>query len=240
MSHDIKNLLMPVLCGADVLKDELDELFERLSDRDSPQSKKSHALCHEVLKMVQEDVRRISDRVRELADCVKGMSAAPTFAPCQVANVVLSVFGTLDLMAKKQGVSLSCEGLDGLPPIEADEQRLFNAFYNLVNNAIPEVSSGGSITVVGKITPNSDMLEIFVTDTGRGMPPEIRDSLFSAHALSRKPGGTGLGTKIVKDVIDVHRGHVDVESTVGKGTTFRLILPVRQTKTSRSKRSLAA
>ena len=240
MSHDIKNLLMPVLCGADVLKDELDELFERLSDRDSPQSKKSHALCHEVLKMVQEDVRRISDRVRELADCVKGMSAAPTFGPCQVANVVLSVFGTLDLMAKKQGVSLSCEGLDGLPPIEADEQRLFNAFYNLVNNAIPEVSSGGSITVVGKITPNSDMLEIFVTDTGRGMPPEIRDSLFSAHALSRKPGGTGLGTKIVKDVIDVHRGHVDVESTVGKGTTFRLILPVRQTKTSRSKRSLAA
>ncbi|HKY73515.1 MAG TPA: GAF domain-containing sensor histidine kinase [Nitrospira sp.] len=240
MSHDIKNLLMPVLCGAEVLKDELDELFERLSDRDSPQSKKSRALCHEVLQMVQEDVRRISDRVRELADCVKGMSAAPTFARCQVANIVLSVFGTLDLMAKKRGVSLSCEGLDGLPPIEADEQRLFNAFYNLVNNAIPEVSSGGSITVVGKINPNSEMLEIFVADTGRGMPPEIRDSLFSAHALSRKPGGTGLGTKIVKDVIDVHKGHIDVESTVGKGTTFRLILPVRQAKTRRSKGSVAA
>ena len=240
MSHDIKNLLMPVLCGAEVLKDELDELFERLSDRDSPQSKKSRALCHEVLQMVQEDVRRISDRVRELADCVKGMSAAPTFAPCQVANVVLSVFGTLDLMAKKQGVSLSCEGLDGLPAIEADEQRLFNAFYNLVNNAIPEVSSGGSITVVGTVHPSSNMLEIFVADTGRGMPPEIRDSLFSAHAVSRKPGGTGLGTKIVKDVVDVHKGHIDVESTVGKGTTFRLILPLRQAKASRPNGSVAA
>ena len=240
MSHDIKNLLMPVLCGADLLKEELDELFERLSDRDSPQSKKSRALCHEVLKMVQEDVRRISDRVRELADCVKGMSAAPTFAPCQVANVVLSVFGTLELMAKKQGVVLSCEGLDGLPSIEADEQRLFNAFYNLVNNAIPEVPSGGSITVAGKVQPSSNMLEIFVTDTGGGMPPEIRDSLFSAHALSRKPGGTGLGTKIVKDVIDVHKGHIDVESIVGQGTTFRLLLPLRQAKTSRSSGSAAA
>lgn len=235
MSHDIKNLLMPVLCGAELLKDELDELFERLSDRDSTQSKKSRALCHEVLQMVQEDVRRISDRVRELADCVKGMSAAPKFAPCQVANVVLSVFGTLDLMAKKRGVSLSCEGLDGLPPIEADEQRLFNAFYNLVNNAIPEVPSGGSVTISGSVAPNADMLEIFVTDTGGGMPPEVCDSLFSAHALSRKPGGTGLGTKIVKDVVDVHKGHIDVESTVGKGTTFRLILPLRQTQASRQK-----
>jgi len=152
----------------------------------------------------------------------------------------LSVFSTLDLMAKKQGVSLNCEGLDGLPPIEADEQRLFNAFYNLVNNAIPEVSSGGSITIVGKVHESTDMLQILVSDTGRGMPPEIRDSLFTAHALSRKPGGTGLGTKIVKDVVDVHKGHIDVESTVGKGTTFHLILPLRQPKTSRSTGSVAA
>lgn len=235
MSHDIKNLLMPVLCGADVLKDELDELFGRLSDQDSPQSQKSRALCHEVLKMVQEDVRRISDRVRELADCVKGMSAPPAFAPCQVANVVLSVFGTLDLMAKRQGVTLNCEGLDGLPAIEADEQRLFNAFYNLVNNAIPEVPSGGSITVIGKVPQTADVLDISVTDTGRGMPPEIRDSLFTAHALSRKPGGTGLGTKIVKDVVDSHKGHITVDSALGEGTTFRLILPLRQAKTSRHK-----
>lgn len=240
MSHDIKNLLMPVLCGAEVLKDELDELFGRLSDQDSPQSKKSRALCDEVLTMVQEDVRRISDRVRELADCVKGMSAPPIFAPCQVANVVLSVFGTLDLMAKKKGVTLSCEGLDGLPPIEADEQRLFNAFYNLVNNAIPEVPSGGSITVIGKVPRAADVLDISVTDTGRGMPPEILTSLFTAHTLSRKPGGTGLGTKIVKDVVDAHKGHINVESAPGKGTTFRLILPLRQAKTSRHKEAKAA
>ena len=231
MSHDIKNLLMPVLCGAGVLKEELDELFGRLSDRDSPQSEKSRALCNEVLDMVQEDVQRISDRVRELADCVKGMSAPPKFALCRVANVVLNVFKTLDLMAKKKGVTLSCEGLDNLPAIEADEQRLFNAFYNLVNNAIPEVSSGGSVTILGKAPQTANVLDISVTDTGRGMPPEIRDSLFTAHALSRKAGGTGLGTKIVKDVVEAHKGYINVESTVGEGTTFRLVLPLRQEKT---------
>lgn len=230
MSHDIKNLLMPVLCGAGVLKDELDELFEKLPDQASPQSEKSRALCQEVLHMVQEDVRRISDRVRELADCVKGMSAPPRFAPCQIANIVVSVFKTLDLMAKKKGVTLSCEGLDSLPPIEADEQRLYNAFYNLVNNAIPEISPGGSVIIRGKAHEPANVLDISVIDTGRGMPPEIRDSLFTSRAISRKAGGTGLGTKIVKDVVDAHRGHIHVESTVGEGTTFRLIIPFHQMK----------
>ena len=231
MSHDIKNLLMPVLCGAELLKDELNELFEKWSIRKTPQSEKSRKLCHEVLTMVEEDVRRISDRVRELADCVKGMTSPPRFAPCQIANVVETVFKTLDLMAKKKGVTLRSQKLDGLPAIEADEQRLYNAFYNLVNNAIAEVSAGGSVTILGEAAQTAGVLDISVIDTGRGMPPEIRDSLFTARAISRKAGGTGLGTKIVKDVIDAHKGHINVESTVGVGTTFRLILPIRQVKT---------
>ena len=234
MSHDIKNLLMPVLCGAELLKDELDELYEKWSIRKTDQSEKSRALCNEVLTMVEEDVRRISDRVRELADCVKGMTSPPRFESCQVASVIESVFKTLDLMAKKKGVTLRSTGLDGLPAIEADEQRLYNAFYNLVNNAISEVPSGGSVTILGQTAQTADVLDISVTDTGRGMPPEIRDSLFTARAISRKAGGTGLGTKIVKDVVDAHKGHISVESTVGVGTTFRLILPLRQVRTGQA------
>jgi signal transduction histidine kinase len=234
MSHDIKNLLMPVLCGAELLKDELNELFEKWSIRKTPQSEKSRALCHEVLTMVEEDVRRISDRVRELADCVKGMTSPPRFALCQLAHVVEAVLKTLDLMAKRKGVALRCSGLDALPGLEADEQRLYNAFYNLVNNAIAETPSGGSITICGEAAQTADVLDISVTDTGRGMPPEIRDSLFTARAISRKSGGTGLGTKIVKDVVDAHKGHVNVESTEGVGTRFRIILPLRQVKTGKS------
>jgi signal transduction histidine kinase len=234
MSHDIKNLLMPVLCGAELLKEELEELYEKWSIRKTPRSEKSRALCHEVLTMVEEDVRRISDRVRELADCVKGMTSPPRFALCRIASVVEAVLKTLDLMAKRKGVALSCKGLDGLPTLEADEQRLYNAFYNLVNNAISETSSGGEITIFGEAAQTADVLDISVADTGRGMPPEIRDSLFTARAISRKTGGTGLGTKIVKDVVDAHKGHINVESTVGVGTTFRLILPIRQVKSGKS------
>jgi signal transduction histidine kinase len=60
------------------------------------------------------------------------------------------------------------------------------------------------------------------------MPPEIRDSLFTARAVSRKPGGTGLGSKIIKDVISAHHGTITVESKEGEGTTFFIRLPIQQ------------
>ena len=59
------------------------------------------------------------------------------------------------------------------------------------------------------------------------MPPAIRDSLFTTRVLSRKAGGTGLGTKIVKDAVDAHGGQISVESQEGKGTTFVIRLPIR-------------
>jgi K+-sensing histidine kinase KdpD len=113
-----------------------------------------------------------------------------------------------------------------MPVVMGDEQRLYNAFYNLINNAIPEVPEGGSITVRGQVDPMSKSIIVSVSDTGRGMPPEVRESLFTAHAISRKPGGTGLGTKIVKDVVDAHGGTIMVESENGKGATFHLRLPI--------------
>ncbi|MGH7228315.1 MAG: sensor histidine kinase, partial [Nitrospiraceae bacterium] len=124
----------------------------------------------------------------------------------------------------------SSEGLDGLPPIEADERRLYNAFYNLVNNAIPEIPPGGSITIRGESDQEAGVLTLSVADTGRGMSPETRDSLFTSRVISRKAGGTGLGTKIVKDVVDAHKGRITVKSEVGKGTTFHLTLPTHQAK----------
>ena len=109
--------------------------------------------------------------------------------------------------------------------ILADENRLFNAFYNLVNNAIPEVPAGGFITIRGSARPDARVVLLEVADTGRGMSPEVRARLFTARAISSKAGGTGLGTKIVKDVVDAHGGQVTVDSEKGQGTTFHLLLP---------------
>ncbi len=140
--------------------------------------------------------------------------------------IVQEVFESLRLYGIEKGVSLHTQELDSLPLIHADENRLFSALYNLVNNAIPETPHGGSITIGGRVGSDQTTVMISVADTGNGMPPEIRDSLFTNETISQKVGGTGLGTKIVKDVVDVHGGTITVESEQGNGTTFTIHLPV--------------
>jgi len=136
----------------------------------------------------------------------------------------------LRFLAKENGISLRTEGLDDLPPIQADEPRLFKLFYNLINNAIPAVPVGGSITIQGRTSAADNRVVLSVVDTGRGMPQEVRESLFTTGAISTKSGGTGLGTKIVKDIVDAHEGSITVESHEGVGTTFHLHFPVQPAK----------
>ena len=226
LGHDLKNFLTPVVMGSKILRDEMAEVFEILRAVGEESADKRHEICDDVIGMLQDGARRTQDRVREIADCVKGLSSPPTFAPCTVMAVAESVVKTLRVVADEKGVMLSLKDLDRLPILMADERRLFNAIYNLVNNAIPEVPSGGSITVIGKLEPDGKNVLLSVADTGRGMPREVRESLFSARAISRKAGGTGLGTKIVKDVVDAHGGTIWVESEEGVGTTFHIRLPL--------------
>lgn len=226
IGHDLKNLLQPVLSGSVLLKGEVDELFASMSEHERNQKAGSQSLCDEAAGMVANGIERLHERVKEMADCVKGLSSPPNFVPCKLSVVVEEVLQTLKGLAKEKAIVLNADGLDSLPELKADPRRLYNAFYNLINNAIPETPPGGSIKVSGHLDPTRPAVIVSVADTGRGMPPEIRERLFSARAISTKKGGTGLGTKIIKDVVDAHKGKISVESEVGKGTTFALQLPL--------------
>ena len=226
IGHDLKNLLMPITGGAELLEAELSECFGTLPETTAAAIKPARERTHELTEMIKQNSRRINDRVKEIADSVKGLTRPPQFAPCRLADVVSNVYQTLRILADEQHVVLRAEGLDSLPVIRADESRLFNAIYNLVNNAIPEVPSGGSVTIRGRLDESGKQVVLSVIDTGKGMSPEVRDSLFSYRAISRKVGGTGLGTKIVKDVVDAHGGTIVVESTEGKGTAFHITLSI--------------
>ncbi len=230
IGHDIKNMLMPVLSGADLLKDELDEQFPQLIKEKAKGAEASYANSLDLVRMIVTNARRIQDRVREIADAVKGVTSPPHFIPCRIEDIVDGVLETLRTYAAEKDIRLLKNGLDALPVIDADERRLFNAFYNLINNAIPEVPPRGSITVSGSPGPHPDTVELVVADTGRGMPSDVRDRLFTPQAISTKKEGTGLGTKIVKDAVDLHHGQIRVESEPGKGTRFYILLPLLQKK----------
>ncbi|MGD9726804.1 MAG: ATP-binding protein [Nitrospiraceae bacterium] len=226
IGHDLKNLLMPIMTGAQLLEGEVRECFEKLPEPAVRAVKSSYDVAQELIEMIRRSSGRIHERVKEIADSVKGLTRPIRFVPCRVAEVAAGVMGTLRVLADERQVTLRTDGLDELPLIRADENRLFNALYNLVNNAIPEVPAGGSVTVRGRTEAGETRIVLSVIDTGKGMSPEVRDSLFTARAISRKAGGTGLGTKIVKDVVDAHGGTISVESREGAGTAFHITLLV--------------
>src|SRR5207253_11087163 len=133
-----------------------------LPQLDPEQARATLIQSKEVLMMIRTGARRIQDRVREIADSVKGLSSPPQFGQCSVDDVVADVFQTLRLLADEQGVLLRAEQLDSLPPIMADENRLFNPLYNLVNNAILEVPRGGSVTVSGRTNSEAKAVPLAV------------------------------------------------------------------------------
>lgn len=226
LSHDIKNLLTPVVYSSELLEEVLEDLFARLEKGDQQEQAMSYERCRRVIASLGVASRRTQNRLKVFSDCMKGLSTEPRFAPCRIADVVGEVFEALRPPALQQGISLVSNGLELLPEVLADEERLFNAFYNLANNAIAAVPPGGAITVSGGKDPESTGVLLSIADTGEGMPPEVSATLFSDHSMSRKRLGSGLGTRIVRDAIQAHGGRIEVESAMGAGTTFRIFLPL--------------
>ena len=226
ISHDVKNLLMPVTLGTDLLDSEISDLYRKLPEVEAVKMEASRRICNDVVSLLRETIMRLQQRSKSIADYVKVQSLPLRFAPCQVVLIVESVVKMLDLLAREKSIVWSFEGLDELPPIVADEARLYSLFYNLLHNAIAAVSAGGSIRIRGRAESETHDIVLTVEDTGAGMSPQVCASLFTPGSISRKVGGTGLGTKIVKDAVDAHGGTISVHSEEGRGTTFSIRLPI--------------
>jgi signal transduction histidine kinase len=119
-------------------------------------------------------------------------------------------------------VSRSFDQKNPLVRIDQDEMR--QAVRNLVGNGIEVMPSGGIIRVATEIV-DPHWVRLDVGDTGAGIPPDIIEKIF-APFFTTKARGTGLGLAVVRKVVDRHQGRVDVESAVGKGTTFKIFLPL--------------
>jgi len=226
ITHDVKNLLMPLVAGTDLLADEIDDVFRHLPAMERARAQQSHSACEEVITMFRNTSRRIQERMKAIADYAAMTRVSQKFEPCVIGKIAESVVRSLRAAADQRQVALRLEGLPALPAIAGDEARLYSLLYNLVNNAIPEVPPHGLVTISGSHEAGDDFIRLHVTDSGNGMPAEIRDHLFTNRRVSNKTGGTGLGTKIVKDVVDMHGGRITVESEPGHGTTFEIRLPI--------------
>jgi two-component system, NtrC family, nitrogen regulation sensor histidine kinase NtrY len=112
-----------------------------------------------------------------------------------------------------------------LPEIDADAELLHRAFQNLVLNALDAMPAGGTLTL--RTTEQEGNVRIEVSDTGKGLTPEECSRLFTPY-YTTKVQGTGLGLAIIQSVVSDHHGTISVSSDEGRGTTFRIELPQRQ------------
>ena len=133
--------------------------------------------------------------------------------------------------AKKLQAELDAS--DDLPPLQADEARLQEVIYNLLDNAVKYSPPAGRITV--RAVPNGDRLSLSVSDNGPGIPPRDLPRIFERFyradkARHRELGGTGLGLSIVKHIAQLHGGNVEAESELGRGTTVWVHLPLPATQ----------
>lgn len=117
---------------------------------------------------------------------------------------------------------------EGLPDVDADPDLLHKAFQNLILNALDAMPAGGTLAL--RTSEHDGKVRIEITDTGKGLTPEECSRLFTPY-YTTKQLGTGLGLAIVQSIVSDHQGTISVSSEEGRGTTFRIDLPLKQTST---------
>ena len=115
-----------------------------------------------------------------------------------------------------------------LPPIRADANQLSQVLMNLLLNAAEATVEGGTITMSASKLTYVDMIELRVTDTGCGIPPDVLAHVFEPFFTTKRGRGTGLGLSISHAYVRSHNGEIRVDSVVDHGTTVTLTLPIRQ------------
>lgn len=162
-------------------------------------------------------------------------------APRNTVNVHKAAESVRDLLssaAAERDVSVRVDIPEDLPPVRGDADQIVQVIQNLLSNAIKYGASPGEVLITARLrkpdkADSQDHIEISISDEGEGIPPEhiprLTERFYRVDtARSRKLGGTGLGLAIVKHIIDRHQGRMEIESSVGKGTTVHFALPVAE------------
>ena len=148
--------------------------------------------------------------------------------PTDLGQLIQETIDLLEPRAKQQNITIACEYHD-LRPVQADPKNMEEVINNLLSNAINYSPNGGTVTI--RAVGLGEFMEIEITDTGVGIPeeelPKIFDKFYRVkHPETRKVIGTGLGLAIVKSVVEAHHGTIEVRSSLGKGSAFRIRLPM--------------
>jgi PAS domain S-box-containing protein len=205
VGHDIRNPLQAIMSSLYLIKNDLDTMGESEEKIDALQE----------LSGIGEQVSYIDKIIADLQDYARPIK--PKYAEVDMSELIDSIFQTVNLPS---GVMLEVH-IDNLPKMITDATLMRRVLTNLVNNAVQAMADGGTLTIHSHQDKKTDGIIIEVKDTGKGIPKEVQEKIFTP-LFTTKSKGQGFGLAVVKRITDALDGKIEFVSQEGMGTKFRL------------------
>ena len=206
--HEINNPLATITAGVDAVREYVEDQSEEA----------------ELLSMMETEVERCKRIARDLLSFSRPPPSEK--GPVDIQETVEDTLKLLQHHDRFKKISVQREYVYDLPLVWANSERLVQVFVALALNALDAMEDDGGLRVRTEVLDDTDELGISFIDTGSGIPKADLPKIFEPFYTSKPPGkGTGLGLSICYGIIQEHGGRIEVESTIGVGSNFRVVLP---------------
>jgi signal transduction histidine kinase len=213
VAHELNNPLAGVLVYTKLIKEKItNENFDREKVQNS-------------LEKIESAIDFCTGIIRGLLDFAR--QTEPLLRPVTISRAIDKAMSLVGHQAKMKLIEVVREESSSLPLVVADFNQLVQVIINLVVNAVQAMSEGSTLMV--RTSVEDGWVRISVQDTGCGVPPENMDKLFTPFFTTKdEVKGVGLGLAVSYGIIERHGGRIEVQSEVGKGSTFTIVLPAYQ------------
>ncbi len=208
-AHEINNPLQGISSYLETLEEQATEETEKKE-----------------ISLVLENINRISETVRGLLNFAR--PTPPQFTKVNLNQLIEETLSFLSHQPIFRKVKIDKALAPSLPQITADLNQIRQVLTNIFINAAQAMPQGGELKVSTSKVKFQDYVQVDITDSGCGIAPENLKRIFDPFFTTKKSQGTGLGLSISLSYIKNHRGEINVQSEVGRGTTFSILLPIRQ------------
>lgn len=217
LAHDLNNILSPMMMAAPMLREKLRDPTDL-----------------EMLGMIEQSAKRGANIIRQMLTFSRGLAGEK--GPVQLRHLIKETISMIKETFPR-GITVNGQVDRDLWAINADATQIHQVLVNLCVNARDAMREQGTLTLTASnvivadeptppLTKPGRYVHLIVSDTGEGIPPEIRDRIFDPFFTTKEIGkGTGLGLSTVMGIVQGHEGFLSVDSTVGRGTSFHVYFP---------------
>jgi len=172
-------------------------------------------------QIITEEIERLEQMLSHLLDFTKAPSGE--LVPHRLEPLIDYAYQMTESLADDTNVKVQTEVEEGLPEVFLDREQCQQVLVNLIHNALEAMSDGGVLKIGARRA--DDSVELYVTDTGKGIGEEHREEIFDLF-FTTKPSGTGLGLALARRIVQRHGAELRVETEEGKGSTFVVAFPI--------------